>query len=226
MTHRLTSGPDPQIALIERGACFFSTKAANAQAAGYDAYIVYNDAARGDGLINMSPGTADVITIPGLFLGHTVGSAMAAEIIGGGTVTADSVAAIEDGEGFMRVMDVTDPANMVQIGSFVTEGVLPPANAGLAGTRDAHNVVVAGDRAYWAWYYEGLRVVEFSDCDAGDGFENCTPTEVAHFGGGDFGTEEPETNFWGVYLHTLPTDGKTYILGSDRNGGLWIFDDP
>ena len=214
------------IALIQRGACFFSTKAATAQAAGYDAYIVYNDAARGDGLIDMESGTADVITIPGLFVGNTVGSAMAAEIGGGGTVTVDSVAAIEDGEGFMRVIDVSDPANMVQVGSFATEFTLPPDNADKAGTRDAHNVVVKGDRSYWAWYYNGIRVVEFSDCDAGDGFEGCTPTEVAHFGGGDFGTEEPETNFWGVYLHDLPADGNTYILGSDRNGGLWIFDNP
>ena len=101
----MAPGGSADIALIQRGACFFSTKAANAEAAGYDAYIVYNDAARGDGLINMSAGTADVITIPGLFVGHTVGSAMAGEIGGGGTVTVDSVAAIADGEGFMRVLD-------------------------------------------------------------------------------------------------------------------------
>ena len=218
-------GGSADIALIQRGVCFFSTKAANAEAAGYDAYIVYNDAARGDGLINMSAGTADVITIPGLFVGNTVGSAMAAEIGGGGTATVNSVAAVEDGEGFMRVMDVTDPTNIVQVGSFATEFTLPPDNADKAGTRDAHNVVVDGDQAYWAWYYNGIRVVEFSDCDAGDGFEGCTPTEVAHFGGGDFGPDEPDSSFWGVYLHTLP-DGDTYILGSDRNGGLWIFDNP
>ena len=219
-------GGSADIALIQRGVCAFSTKAANAQAAGYDAYIVYNDAARGDGLINMSAGTADVITIPGLFVGNTIGSEMAAEIGGGGTVTVDSVSAIEDGEGFMRVMDVTDPEAIVQIGSFATEGTLPPTNADLAGSpRDAHNVVVDGDRAYWAWYYEGLRVVEFSDCQAGDGFEGCTPTEVAHHGGGDFGMEEPDSSFWGVYLHDHP-NGNTYILGADRNGGLWIFDQP
>lgn len=218
-------GPGTGVALIERGVCFFSTKAANAQAAGYDAYIVYNDAARGDGLINMSAGTADVITIPGIFVGHTIGSAMAAEVTGGGTVTVDNVAFIEDGEGFMRVLDVTDPANMVQVGSYATENALPPTNIDAMGTRDAHNVVVRGTTAYWAWYYEGIRVVEFSDCQAGDGFEGCTPTEVAHFGGGDFGEEEPPQDFWGVYLHDHP-NGSTYILGSDRDGGLWIFDTP
>jgi hypothetical protein len=220
------------VVLIERGVCFFSTKAANAQAAGYDAYIVFNDAARGDGIINMSAGTADVITIPGIFVGNTVGSAMAAEIGGGGAVTVVGVDGLEDGEGFMRVMDVTEPGNIVQVGSFVTEGVLPPANAQLAGTRDAHNVVLNDGRpglAYWAWYYEGIRVVDFSACTADVGFEGCTPdiSEVAHYGGGT----TPPANFWGVYVHDHP-DGNTYILGSDRgdgsadSGGLWIFRHP
>ena len=139
-------------ALIERGACFFSTKAANAQAAGYDSYIVFNDAARGDALINMSAGTGDVITIPGIFIGHTLGTAMAA----GTTVTVDTVAGVEDGEGFMRVFDVTDPANFIQIGTYATECTLPPENVLAMGTRDAHNVVVDGDLAYWAWFYEGV----------------------------------------------------------------------
>ena len=49
---------------------------------------------------------------------------------------------------------------------------------------------------------------------------------LAHFGGGDFGLAEPETNFWGVYVHTLPADGNTYILGIGLNNGLWIFDNP
>lgn len=214
-------GGAADVVLIERGVCFFSTKAANAQAAGYDAYIVFNDAARGDGLIDMSAGTADVITIPGIFVGNTLGSAMRTEINSSGTVTVDAVFGSEDGEGFMRVLDVTDPTNIVQIGVFATPGTLPPLNAQLMGTRDAHNVIVRGTTAYWAWYYEGIRVVDFSDCDAGDGFNGCTPVEIAHFGGG----EDPPGNFWGVYVHDHP-NGNTYILGSDRDHGLWIFDAP
>ena len=217
---------DGDVVLIERGACFFSTKASNAEAAGYDAYIVFNSVAGGDGLINMSAGTAGPFNIPGIFITRTLGSAMKAELVPGpGTVAVDALAAIADGEGFMRVFDVTDPTNMVQIGQYSTERNLPPANALAAGgTRDAHNVVVDGDYAYWAWYHEGIRVVEFSDCGAGDGFNGCTPTEVAHFGGGAV----PVYDFWGVYLHTIPADGGTYILGSDRGeegtggGGLAI----
>ncbi len=224
-----SGGPGTGVALIQRGVCFFQDKADNAEAAGYDAYIVYNDAARGDGLIQMGARDSQPVGIVGLFFGHTRGNQMAQAVAGGQNVTVEAVSGIEDGEGFMRVMDVTDPANMVQIGSFVTEGVLPPANAQLMGTRDAHNVIVRGTTAYWAWYYEGIRVVDFSACRAGDGFEGCTPgiTETAHYGGGTI----PPANFWGVYVHDHP-NGNTYILGSDRgdgsptSGGLWIFAHP
>jgi len=211
--------PDPQIALIQRGTCFFSTKAFSAQQQGYDAYIVANDGARGDGLIDMSAGTADPVSIPGIFVGHTAGEAMKP------TATVSGIASIPDGEGFMRVLDVSDPANIVQLGHFATEGVFQiPA---LPGDRTAHNVIVRGGRAYWSWYEEGMRVVDFSDCSVGDGFESCLPTEVAHFVDDGTGpdSQNDHSNFWGVYLHDHP-DGNTYILGSDRDSGLWIFANP
>jgi Zn-dependent M28 family amino/carboxypeptidase len=37
------AGTDPQIAFIQRGTCTFEQKAANAQAAGYDAVIIFNE---------------------------------------------------------------------------------------------------------------------------------------------------------------------------------------
>ena len=221
-------GPGAGVALIQRGVCFFQDKADNAEAAGYDAYIVYNDAARGDGLIQMGARDGNPVGIVGLFFGHTRGDEMATAISGGDTVTVESVAGVADGEGFMRVIDVSDPGNMVEVGRYYTERTLPPANLTAAGgTRDAHNVVVDGTTSYWAWYHEGIRVVDFADCDAGDGFGGCHPTEIAHFGGG----ETPEYDFWGVYLHDIPGYG-TVILGSDRGeegtggGGLMIFDLP
>ncbi len=213
------AGGAGEVVLIERGACFFSEKAGNAFDAGYDGYIVYNSAAGGDGLISMSAGTPEGTEIPGLFVTRTLGLAMKAALDGGKVVTADNVAGTPDGEGFMRVIDVTDPTNMVQVGQYYTERTLPPGNTSEVdpriGTRDAHNVVVDGTTAYWAWYHEGIRVVDFSDCAAGDGFNGCTPVELYHFGGGEI----PEYDFWGVYLHDHP-NGNTYILGSDRGEGL------
>jgi hypothetical protein len=194
-----------EVALIQRGTCFFSEKAAAAQALGYAGFVVANDAARGDELITMSAGTADVIIIPGYFIGFSTGEVMKANE--GGTLAA---AGIFDGYGYLRLLDVSDPTNIVEVDQFATEGVF--ANPPIPGDRTMHNVVVdGGTTAYISWYAEGMRVVEFD----GD-----TLTEVAHF------VDSPNgSNFWGVYLHEHP-NGNTYILGSDRNTGLWIFDTP
>ena len=78
--------------------------------------------------------------------------------------------------------------------------------------------------------FTAIRVVDFSDCEAEGGALSCEPTEVAHWGGG----ENPIADFWGVYVHTIPATGDTYILGSDRGidaenglvGGLKIFATP
>ena len=197
-----------EVALIQRGTCFFSEKAAAAQALGYAGFVVANDAARGDALITMSAGTPDVITIPGYFVGNSTGEIMKAGE--GGTLDATG---IFDGYGYLRLLDVSDPGNIVELDQFATEGVFE--NPPVPGDRTMHNVVVdGGTNAYISWYVEGMRVVEFADD---------TLSEVAHWTGQNASGED--ANFWGVYLHNHP-DGNTYILGSDRNSGLFIFDTP
>jgi hypothetical protein len=197
-----------EVALIQRGTCFFSEKAAAAQALGYAGFVVANDAARGDALITMSSGTPDVITIPGYFVGNSTGETMKAGE--GGPLGA---AGIFDGYGYLRLLDVSDPGNIVELDQFATEGVF--ANPPLPGDRTMHNIVVDdGTTAYISWYLEGMRVVDFADD---------TLSEVAHWTGQNASGED--ANFWGVYLHDHP-DGNTYILGSDRNSGLFIFDTP
>ncbi len=64
-------------ALISRGSCDFSLKVYNAQQAGADFAIIYNNA--GDSLINMSGATnASLVTIPSIFVGQTNGTNMVA----------------------------------------------------------------------------------------------------------------------------------------------------
>ncbi|MEO8084709.1 MAG: S8 family serine peptidase [Ardenticatenales bacterium] len=66
-------------ALIERGTCNFSIKAANGQAAGATMVIIYNHAAGGDGAFGMSGGDrADEVTVPTISVGHANGLALAA----------------------------------------------------------------------------------------------------------------------------------------------------
>jgi hypothetical protein len=146
-----------------------------------------------------------VITIPGYFVGYSTGEAMKANE--GGTLFVHGTF---NGYGYLHLLNVQDPKHIVELDQFATEGVF--ANPPLPGDHTMHNVVVDdGTRAYISWYGEGMRVVDFAKDRL---------TEVAHFVDTVNGS-----NFWGVYLHEHP-NGKTYILGSDRSTGLWIFDVP
>ena len=195
----LIPGAVGEVAIIQRGVCRFDEKATNAISAGYDAMVVYNDAARGNALINMGGNPRPIV---GYFVGHDDGAA----IVDGDTIDATG---LFDGYGYLRLLDVTSPGSIVELDQFATEGVF--VNPPLAGDRTMHNVVVdGGTTAYISWYAEGMRVVDFS----GD-----TLTETAHY------VDPAGSNFWGVYLYEH-SDGETYILGSDRATGLWIFETP
>lgn len=74
------------IALIERGVCDFVLKVAHAEEAGAIGTIVFNDAARGDEVLNMG-GTGEFST-PAVFVGHTAGQAMADAYTAGSLVEA------------------------------------------------------------------------------------------------------------------------------------------
>lgn len=190
-----------EVALIQRGTCYFSTKAANAQTLGYAGFVVANYR---EEVFTMGAGTDDVITIPGYMVSLSTGDIMKA---GEGLEVATT--GDFDGYGYLRLLDVSNPSNIVEVDQFATEGVL--VDPALPGDRTIHNVVVDdGNRAYISWYNEGIRVVDFS---------RNTLDEVAHY------TDQANNSFWGVYLHDHP-NGNTYILGSDRNTGLWIFDKP
>jgi Zn-dependent metalloprotease len=67
------------IALIDRGACNFTVKVKNAQDAGAIGAIVANHATGGDAAITMG-GTDPTITIPSLFIGHSDGNTIKAEL--------------------------------------------------------------------------------------------------------------------------------------------------
>ncbi len=118
----------------------------------------------------------------------------------------------EAGWGYGRVYDCTDPANIEEIGQMHTNNVQTPP----PGNFTAHNVMVAEDLASWAWYFDGIPVFDFSSCRDANGapVAACTPVEVGRF------VDPNGSDFWGVYLHEI--NGVTYLLGSDRDTGLWI----
>ncbi len=64
-------------ALIMRGTCNFSVKVANAQKAGADFAVIFNQPSAGDTIVNMSAGiSATEVTIPSVLVGNSKGTRM------------------------------------------------------------------------------------------------------------------------------------------------------
>jgi hypothetical protein len=87
--------------LIARGSCEFGVKVLNAETAGADFVIVYNNAAGGDSLLNMGAGAVgSQVTIPSVFVGNTNGEALKAWYDANGAasrVETDTVAFVVTG---------------------------------------------------------------------------------------------------------------------------------
>ena len=111
----------PAIALVQRGSCTFSTKAENAQNAGYDGVIIFNEG---------QPGRTDVIagtlggpgiTIPTVGLTFEAGAELVNLVRGGSTVTlrlkTDTRTEIQATENVIADSPEGDPNNVVVVGA-------------------------------------------------------------------------------------------------------------
>jgi hypothetical protein len=211
---------EEHIAVIERGICPFDVKIANVAAAGYGGAVVFNQQDVPGQVIVMS-GDPNQGTIPAVFVSRFTGFAILGisptsppntplPPIGAPSSKITTRGGVFDGWGYGRILDVRDPSNIVELGQFATENVfaqpVPP------GDHTMHNVIVEERQAYISWYSDGIRVVDFQD--------PTEPKEIARFIDPVSGS-----NFWGVFLFKHP-DGNTFILGSDRDTGLWILEAP
>ena len=205
--------PSGAIALIERGACRFDNKVAWAQVNGAVGVVVYDDR---PGLIVMGgenpvAGGADivvgtVITIPALSIEQSTGSAIVAQLGSDETVTIDAGAEFV-GWGFLRLFDVGDPANPVEIGTFATENALDP-DVAADGIWSVHNPEVRGNTLYVSWYQDGVRVIDIS--------QPSQPREIGYWIGAGAPEDAPPVDIWSVVPH------GNLLLASDRNHGLYI----
>ncbi|WP_163861642.1 LVIVD repeat-containing protein [Myxococcus eversor] len=116
--------------------------------------------------------------------------------------------AFEGGEfnaSHVRALDVTDPANIVKIGTFKMRRIT-----------SMHNLILRGNLLYVAWYHDGLRVLDVSN-----------PTQlrqVAHHH--VFREADPvrgDSIFEGLLGVRIPGDGYVYTAESSR--GLIIFNE-
>ncbi|NOK03690.1 MULTISPECIES: LVIVD repeat-containing protein [Myxococcus] len=125
-----------------------------------------------------------------------------------GTFNGRTVA-FEGGEtmgSHIRVLDVTDPANIVKIGEYR-----------LRGLTSVHNMLLVGTRLYVAYYHEGVRVLDVSNPSQ--------PREIAHYN--TFRESDPNRTDKltdGAIGIRVPGDGRIYVVDTSR--GLLIFNEP
>ena len=242
-----TTDSGTQIAIVERGVCTFQTKYdAILAAGGYEAIIVMNreGADACGGLVFMAV-EGDV---PAFFVTREVGYDFfdlayndAACQAGAGTATLSldpgtvgdfiSMESIFDGWGYVHLIDATTLADVDQ---FAIPEALDPAYATGFGDLTVHEVAVDpqdASLAYLSYYSGGLRAVQIQCGNPAD-TSTCDLVEVGGYidpvGGV---TAAGGNNFWGVETFVdenpdSPYFGRTVILASDRDSGLWIFIDP
>ncbi len=101
----------------------------------------------------------------------------------------------------LRVLDATDPANMVKIGEFQ----LRPAIS-------IHNMLLVGKKLYLSWYQEGVRVLDVSN--------PTRPTQVAYYN--TYRENDPLRGDYydGAMGIRVPDDGYIYVVDTGR--GLLI----
>ncbi len=132
-----------------------------------------------------------------------------------------------DGWGYVHLYDAE---TLEELDTYAIPEAHDPNFAFGFGDLSVHEVAVDPQDpslAYLSYYSGGLRAVQIQ-CPAGTPYDpndatvdksTCELVEVGSY-------LDPEGNdFWGVETF-VGSDGMTYILGSDRDSGLWIFVDP
>lgn len=118
-----------------------------------------------------------------------------------------------DGWGYVRMFDATPGANgkYNQIGHFAIPEAHQKDKAFGFGALSVHEVATdpAVNRAYLSYYAGGFRALEYG------------PGGMTEIGGY---LDANGNDFWGVDIWKHPASGKQYVLGSDLDTGLWIFE--
>jgi hypothetical protein len=122
---------------------------------------------------------------------------------------------LETAWGYPRFFDISNPSNPVALSTFKlpTTTQFPPP----VGFFSVHDPKVKGSLVYFSWYSEGVVVVDIS--------RPANPRLVAQFvpepaadPRGFFAPPDVEFPFvWGTFVH------RNYVLASDINSGLWVF---
>ncbi len=205
-------------------ACFFSEKVESAQLAGYDLVLIANHHSGSDGGFEADAqfcggqGHQFTNTIPAICIGHRAMhllfnkaasydySVAGSEPAIGAVGESMKVSTTFDGWGYVHLFDSATRANL---GTYAIPEAHQESYAQGFGDLTVHEVAtdpVDSERAYLSYYAGGMRVLDVG----ADGLQ-----EVGGY------LAEDGSNFWGV--ETYRRDGHTYVLGSDRDYGLFVF---
>ncbi|MBA2757131.1 MAG: hypothetical protein H0U37_06780 [Chloroflexi bacterium] len=214
------------IAVVERGLCTFTEKAANVRAAGgYDAVLIFNRVGTDggcDGVLGMSvEGDIPTFGVAPRSQGFAIfdepydnaaclaGTGASRLPVAIGTV-GDTLRFTGkfDGWGYVHLFDY-GAGKMAELDTFAIPEAHDQDYVRGFGDLSVHEVAtsaVRDDLAYLSYYSGGFRVLKIVDDEL---------AEVGHFidGGGN--------NFWGVQV--FQSGGKEYVAASDRDYGLYIF---
>jgi hypothetical protein len=223
-----TVRPGDGIAIMERSTslltagsapgCSFQEKLDATEAAGYDAGIIFNRP--GPDALHQFPTSAKG-SIPQIFVNRPTGLRLLGvpdvtdEAAGATATPAEPVPAavhlrsVFQGWGYLRLFRTDiDAGTMEQIDTYAVPESQDPKYATGFGNFSAAHVAINPDRplVYATFYSGGLRVLSYGP----DGLR-----EVGAYC-------EPGIEFVGVVVHRI--GGKSYVLVTDRNYGLYIFD--
>ena len=124
------------------------------------------------------------------------------------------VTATFDGWGYVHLFDAS---TLEDLDTYAIPEAMDPAYANGFGALSVHEVAtdpLDASRAYLSYYSGGLRAIQIKCSNPAD-TSTCELDEVG-------GYLDPEgNNFWGV--ETFVREGKTIILASDMDYGLFIF---
>jgi hypothetical protein len=230
---------DETIIVLQRGpsgdpsapeeACFPGEKAHEAELAGWDAVVIANRHTGVEDEVNCGSG-AFVDVIVAICISHETFHRLFdlqpldppytyPEDLAIGTIGERiEVGSIFDGWGYVWLLDAE---TLEPLDTFAIPEAHDPDFAFGFGDLTVHEVAVDPQDpslAYLSYYSGGLRAIQIQCTDPADN----TTCELVEVGG----YLDPEGNdFWGVETF-VGEDGRTYILGSDRDSGLWIFVDP
>jgi hypothetical protein len=217
--------PGVEIALIERGTCSFEVKALNAEDAGYEGFVIFNNnGVNGcETILNMQFTEPTPVTIKGIFVGRRDGFRILGAVPPGYTCTEGGamtpappapaeaetleLSALFDGWGYAHLYDAKTSAHL---DAFAIPEAHDERFASGFGDLTIHEFATDPTEplAYGSYYSGGMRVLRFSRAN---GLEQIG-AYIAPEG----------SNMWGVEQFTTP-QGERLIAGSDRDFGLYIF---